>query len=396
MHEALVTAGRAVTEAQAAVRRASEVKGAEGGLGGGTSVAAPTAPAPISTPTTVTNDDGNRKVFFQPSRTAACGTYIEKNQHGGAPSSVSGATVSASSAKGVTGAPAGNAPCTTGDAIDGVRVGGDCGSVGDNIHEVQQIPFDPKSCIGFMRSSKVKVLVGGLLPTGGGRANTLDIAKSLVLRGCLRQKLGRTKQAEGDYRQALRICHSRLKNIGGGLGSHPTKPSKKGGDGHDDQSWVIDTAREEKTVTRGRKNALGGRGGQWSNFEKIGALDETTTTVNDDDVPREGCIRSLPPFHDTRDGCEDAVDIGNSSVREEGLYKVLKLESLIHHNLTTLHIASLLGTDNHVSFRKVGYIIVLAFSQSTQPKELVSYIEAFWTTFSRVRFKPRAFLPLCA
>lgn len=61
-------------------------------------------------------------------------------------------------------------------------------------------------CIGFMLSAKVAVAVGGLLQTGGGRPTALDLGKSLVLRGCICQKMGRRLAAQEDYYLALDVC----------------------------------------------------------------------------------------------------------------------------------------------------------------------------------------------
>lgn len=349
--EALVTAGRAVIEAEAAVR-ASAAKGADAGLGGGTSLAAPVS---ASASATVINGDDNRRSFPQPSPTAAAGTYSGKKQH--IPSGF-GAKASASAANGVTGAMAGSTPSTMAGASVGAGVGaGVSGYGGGNSCGVQQRPCDSASSIGFMRSSKVDVVVGGLLPTGGGRADILDIAKSLVLRGCLRQKLGRTKQAEEDYQQALGICHSRLKNIEACLENNATKLDNNGGHGHGDQSWAVGSTVGEEPVTRGRKKAFGGRGGRWSKFERSCVLDDTAT-FDENDAPREGCLSGLSPLHDTKGGCEDVADVGNPPFHQEGCCKVMKLESLIHHNLATLHLAALLRRDSHVSFRKVCSTIV--------------------------------------
>ena len=57
----------------------------------------------------------------------------------------------------------------------------------------------PPGSMGFMPGSKTTVVVGGLLRTGGGMADALHVAKNLTLRGCLRQKAGRSKTAEEDY-----------------------------------------------------------------------------------------------------------------------------------------------------------------------------------------------------
>lgn len=68
----------------------------------------------------------------------------------------------------------------------------------------------PSRVMGFMRSSKISITVGGLLTTGGGEPEALDIAKSLVLRGCLRQKSGERKAALEDYQAALEVCRTKV------------------------------------------------------------------------------------------------------------------------------------------------------------------------------------------
>lgn len=336
--EALVAADRAVSAAEAAVR-AAEVKGKDPGPGCTSEIASASASTNIFLPP------------FRPATASSAGgeNLSGRRHHSDAPTSAGADLGASAKARAVKNGDA----ATVGSGRGG---GENCG--------VRQWSCTPKS-IGFMRSSKVNLVVGGLLLTGGGRASTLDVAKSLVLRGCLRQKMGRRKQAEDDYRRALRTCHNRLREIESGLGNHRTEldtdsnngqPVALGGDRHG-----ASAQRRRRRRTMFGEGCEGRTGGQ-SNFgDKEGAahggkgedvLDDASS-FSKVDVTKPLCVKDPTTFRGTSEVCKDAVNIGDFSDHHDGRCEVLKLESLIHHNLATVHLATVLGTDNRVSFHKV-------------------------------------------
>lgn len=295
--DALVAANRAVSAAETAVR-ASEGKLKDPGSGGASNLASEPAPTSMSLP-------------------AAASAEADL-----------GASEKTRAAKNGGSTTVGGGGCCVGG-------GGQCSS-------------NAKS-IGFMRSSKVSVVLGGLLLTGGGRACTLDVAKSLVLRGCLRQKMGRRKQAEDDYRQALRICCNRRRETAGRLGSHRIELNINN---HDDQTTPVGGDKPSASV-RGRwrtlrKGCRGRAGGQSNVSEvecaaydgKMGAVPDDAHRLCQDGVKTLACDQG-------------AVETRGASNHQDERCELMKLESLIHHNLATLHLATILGTDNRVSFHKV-------------------------------------------
>lgn len=244
---------------------------------------------------------------------------------------------------------------------EGAREGG-----GEERCGISQWYSYPKS-IGFMRRSKVDTAVGGLLLTGGGRASTMDVAKSLVLRGCLRQKMGRRKQAEDDYRQALRICHNRLREIEHGLQEHRTE---LGSNGKNDET--VSVGGDKHTLSaQSRERATGeGYGGRTGGQSEIGEKARDANGEKGGDVPNDaesymnggvtkpGCTKDPRAFRGSSEVCTGAVDIGDSSGHQGGRYETLRLESLIRHNLVTVHLATVLGADSRVSFHKVRLAVV--------------------------------------
>lgn len=217
----------------------------------------------------------------------------------------------------------------------------------------------PKS-IGFMRSSKVNLVMGGLLVTGGGTACTLDVAKSLVLRGCLRQKMGRRKQAEHDYRRALRICKNRLHEIDGRLNTKS----------NNNQALTVGNEKHGESVQRRGKNFgemhrrqpgsqsnVGGKEGAPLGRKQRDVPDDANSFKNDS-VTKALDNEDPPAFRGSSDVFNGAVGTGDSSSHQDGRCEVLKLKSLIHHNLATVHLATVLGTDIRVSFHKVRLVAV--------------------------------------
>ncbi|CAM9131600.1 unnamed protein product, partial [Scytosiphon promiscuus] len=211
------------------------------------------------------------------------------------------------------------------DGLGGAGHGGSRGGPGGGENQ-----FAPQGSIGFMRSSKATVVVGGgLLLTGGGRVTAFDVAKSLVLRGCLRQKMGRRDQAEQDYRRALEVCHDRLSEIeengvDAGVSSNGLHTNEVGG-------VNVESSRQRFTVD---------------------PLRERTGDRNDDDGDSVSIRRDVTAKRESSSAARGGQRSESKPGREEGLREVLKLKSLIHHNLASLHIAAVLGTDIRVSLRK--------------------------------------------
>lgn len=254
----------------------------------------------------------------------------------------------------------------------------------------------PPRSIGFMPGSKVTVVVGGLLQTGGGGADALYLAKSLTLRGCLRQKAGRVKTAEEDYRRALVICR---KQVG-----HLDRCSIRHGDDepvdgrkHDDDEHVNGTAGAGKEAWRGERfvegekpnsHQSGGQGGLDSPhfFEGEipskningckGSLENSTGSLDE----RSSSLREAVSANDTIESGASNMEsfnnlparFGNQRAHEAGDTRgsrnaqscpqeprtsyeraVLRLESLIHHNLSTLHMAAVFCEETQASFQKV-------------------------------------------
>lgn len=221
----------------------------------------------------------------------------------------------------------------------------------------------PPRPVGFMASSKVAVAVERLLQTGGGRPDVLDVAKGLVLRGCLQQKLGRRKSAGEDYHRALEVCRRQIKCLG-----HP-KRCKEG---------PIHGERGAKADRHGENLCHGSRTGkQQLNIEKGGTQGQSKvsksknhrrsdleTNCSGDNtkngLPLDENFKHAPP----PSGAQTSDDNSNSSRKamstskyRDGRWsdycKVLQLESLVHHNLATLHMAAALDGDVGSSFHKV-------------------------------------------
>ncbi|CAM9256815.1 unnamed protein product, partial [Hapterophycus canaliculatus] len=329
--EALLAADRLVSAAENAVRVAARK---------GVDVSSNSTTALRTGQVSAAGRDGRNKTLpWQPVRPATgSGRRLERQQQCSTPAKPAvdacGADTNTNAATGVTTSDAAHTCSTaTGD------LAGPCG--------VERNKGVLQGSIGFMRSSKVTVVVGGgLLLTGGGRVNALDIAKSLVLRGCLRQKMGRRDQAEQDYRRALGVCHSRLREIQGhhvdaGLSNDSSHP--KGMDRHDEG--------RNDGIKGGHSYVLEGRGGQWSGFRQD-IIPADAASGEKDSVAQAGCSDDPPSLRKTRGRCEGPLDSEVYSNRQEGIREVLKLERLVHHNLTALHIAAVLGTDIRVSLRK--------------------------------------------
>ena len=216
----------------------------------------------------------------------------------------------------------------------------------------------PPGSMGFMPGSKVAVVVGGLLRTGGGEGDTLHVAKSLTLRGCLLQKTGRSKAAEEDYRRALEICRKQLENL-----DHCPKRNKElAGDAAKEGGYPesFGTNNELYSGERGTgspEKALGSTGERFSCFEK----DNADWTIGSD-APKMGCFSYLPtwPGEQVEREKKDTSGATNIPRRSEELLllpsycrAVLRLESLIHHNLSTLHMAAVLREDIQACSPKV-------------------------------------------
>jgi len=303
--EALVAADLAVASAQAAVR-ATEIKEKDAEFRRTSASASKSAPRTTAVDRDVTR---TKSQPFPPAVVAASG--------------VVGLTASSDLA---------------GGCDSGVR-----NSCGD-----QRRPSSPNVSIGFMRSSKVNVAVGGLLLTGGGRPDTMVVAKSLVLRGCLHQKMGRRKNAEEDYAQALVLCHKRLNEIGR-LESHHVEPNKN--------SQQPDTA---ETPGQEHRTHLGGRGrerGATEVRERDADIGHTHLSIHRTESPKgdtkAGCFEESPMGNGGHGAGTGILGDGDRSWGREGRCEVLKLKSLIHHNFATVHMSALLGADTRASFRKV-------------------------------------------
>lgn len=213
--------------------------------------------------------------------------------------------------------------------------------------------------MGFMPGSKATVVVGGLLRTGGGGGDALHVAKSLTLRGCLRQKAGRSKTAEDDYRRALEICHKQLEHLDHGpkrsddLAGDTAGPGKEGG------PESLRTSSQLNSGKRGRgspENALGSRGERFPCFDE----DSAGYTTEPDASKVEGFSHLLaPPGKQLEHEKKDTRGTLLIPRRPEGAllpsyYRaVLRLESLVHHNLSTLHMAAVLREDAQASSKKV-------------------------------------------
>ncbi|CAB1115628.1 unnamed protein product [Ectocarpus sp. CCAP 1310/34] len=212
--------------------------------------------------------------------------------------------------------------------------GSDAAGNGGGHHGAQHDdPFAARTSIGFMRSSKATVVVGGgLLLTGGGRTDAFDLAKSLVLRGCLLQKKSRWNQAEQDYRRALQICHSILGRLEG--------PSDAFSSGNvDDNGIMADGGQNNGLLGQTRETHSHKGSGDWTDGQVLvgGQRD-----MVDDRQKELGACRGLWSGY-------DAVDMSD---RQDRTCEVLKLKRLIHHNLASLHLAAVVGTGIRVSLRK--------------------------------------------
>lgn len=218
----------------------------------------------------------------------------------------------------------------------------------------------PPGSMGFMPGSKATVVVEGLLRTGGGGSDALHVAKSLTLRGCLRQKAGRSKTAEDDYRRALEICHKQLEH----LDRCPKRSDDlAGGDtadpGKEGSPESLRTSSQLNSGKRGSgspENALGSRSERFSCFEENSA----GCTIEPDSSKVEGFSHLLaPPGKQLEHERKDTRGTLLIPRRPEGAllpsyYRaVLRLESLVHHNLSTLHMAAVLREDAQASSQKV-------------------------------------------
>lgn len=219
----------------------------------------------------------------------------------------------------------------------------------------EEQPFLP---IGFMPSSKVTVTMGGLLQGGGGRPDALDFAKGLVLRGCLRQKMDRARHAEEDYRRALEICRGQMKRLSRHANlDYNSIDSSQGEEPHEDGKNSLDGARAGTKIddgdekTQGRRKNPGNRGGQRVCFE------ETKTTSTPGSMGQVKYTLPKLPDNQLSAGGKDKYWKG----KPPGFRKrhwlhycaILKLESLIHYNLASLHLASVLKVDICSPFHKV-------------------------------------------
>lgn len=215
----------------------------------------------------------------------------------------------------------------------------------------------PPGSMGFMPGSKAAVVVGGLLRTGGGGGDALNVAKSLTLRGCLRQKTGRSKAAEEDYRRALEICRKQLEHLDH-CPKHNNEPAgdaaMKGG-GPESFGTNNELCRAERG-TGSPENTLKSRGQRFSCFEKADA----DCTIKSD-APKVGYFSYFPtrPGEQVeREKIENIRTVNIPRHSEELLLPsyysaVLRLESLIHHNLSTLHMAAVLREDIQACSQKV-------------------------------------------
>lgn len=219
--------------------------------------------------------------------------------------------------------------------------GSDADGNGGGHHGAQHDdPFAARTSIGFMRSSKATVVVGGgLLLTGGGRTDAFDLAKSLVLRGCLRQKTSWWNQAEQDYRRALQICHSILGKLEG-----PADAFRS--DNVDDNGIMADGGQNNGLLGQTREAHPHKGSGGWTDGQVVVGGERDMV---DDRQNKLGAWRERWSSFDT-------VDM---SGRQDGRREVLKLKRLIHHNLASLHLAAVVGTGTRVSLRKVRRIVVL-------------------------------------
>ena len=325
-HEALAAAGLAVAAAKAAVR-ATEVKEKHAELC--------RTSASVASPASMVECDVTRTDSRHPFPTPAAPAgrkHSGRIQHHGK-DIIANEALAAKVTGGVggiriggsVGLVAGGGPGGVGDSGDGNSFGG------------QRRPSSSKPSIGFMRSSKVNVTVGGLLLTGGGRADTIDVLKSLILRGCLHQKMGHRKNAEEDYGQALALCNKRLHEIEGRLPSHSIEPNN---DTH-----------QTKAVASGGNGIRSGQGHRThfgATSQEKGAAqgrqrDATRYPTNNATAEY---LKDSPPPH--------IIDDGGPSWDQDERGKVLKLKSLIHHNFATVQLSALLGADTRVSFLKVG------------------------------------------
>lgn len=151
--------------------------------------------------------------------------------------------------------------------------------------------------IGFMPNSKAEAALGRLLLTGGGRPTLLDLAKSLVLRGCLLQKMGRRVLAQEDYHRALEVC--------------------------------------ERTLS----------------YERTGQSD---IEVKKEDAMYGGtCCGYGTPKQDPRERAHEGKAEGSQSKNSLTLADIWRTKAMIHHNLTVLHIAALCCGDFRATFHKV-------------------------------------------
>lgn len=298
--EALIAADRSVSAAENAARAAK-------GKAVGASCES-TSPSRMRQAPSAGRDGCTRTFISQPVRSATgSGRHLEKTQCSGAAMSAVDALGVTTNTRSPTGGASPAAASTCSPAAAAGIDGADYGWQGRGPAAAEETQFIFQGSIGFMKSSKATVVVGGgLLLTGGGRVTAFDVAKSLVLRGCLRQKLGRSDQAEQDYRRALEVCHSRLGDI-------------------------------ERRRVDGREAVPGvAASGENNSAADPGSSDDPFSSLSE----RIG-------------RCEGPREAEDSSDRQEGIREVLKLENLIHQNLASLHIAAVLGTDIRTSLRKV-------------------------------------------
>lgn len=218
--------------------------------------------------------------------------------------------------------------------------------------------------IGFMQSSKITVVAGGLLVTGGGRPGILDVAKGLVVRGCLSQKVGRRKRAEEDYRRALEICHGHMEHLDHGWNNNNAEPADHDDNdarnaGHAEHRCEGSAAGNQQSFGRRRGSHPRGKA-SWSRrgrrrYLEVDSVDDTTGNW----APKER-LSEHPPHqresqsHDRGTGTHAIkVPPGFRGRPRPDYTAALTLEGLIHHNLATLHMVAVIDADTRASFHKV-------------------------------------------
>lgn len=203
--------------------------------------------------------------------------------------------------------------------------------------------------IGFMPSSKIPLAVGGLLQTGGGTPGTLDVAKSLVLRGCVQQKMGKRNQAEGDYRRALELCRESADNDDRRKTAFVVTLNGESADEANRGRHV-----EKQEAENDMRKPIVDRAGLRANNADEADRNRTTDEMREGgwNSPRQP-ERSLnaPNGKDENDEISPCRWQKDESCLASS--EILRLESLIHHNLATLHLAAVMCADPRAIFHKV-------------------------------------------